>query len=58
VVRVPGSKSVTNRALLLAALADGDSVLEGALAAGDTLAFAAGLSELGFDVDTAGAGRT
>jgi len=52
VVRVPGSKSVTNRALLLAALADGDSVLGGALAADDTLAFAAGLTELGFDVRT------
>ncbi len=56
VVRVPGSKSVTNRALLLAALADGDSILDDALAADDTLAFAAGLTELGFDVD-AGGGR-
>ncbi|MEI6727364.1 MAG: hypothetical protein WCN81_14225, partial [Actinomycetes bacterium] len=53
-VRVPGSKSLTNRALLLAALADGDSSLEGALAAADTLAFAAGLTELGFDVRTDG----
>ena len=42
-VRVPGSKSNTNRALLLAALAGGSSTLRGALAAGDTLAFAAGL---------------
>ena len=41
-VRVPGSKSITNRALLLAALAGGESILEGALAADDTLAFAAG----------------
>ena len=57
VVRVPGSKSVTNRALLLAALADGDSVLRGALAADDTLAFAAGLTELGFDVHTDGGGE-
>ena len=56
-IRVPGSKSVTNRALLLAALADGESILEGALAAGDTLAFAACLTELGFDVDT-GAGQS
>ena len=55
-VRVPGSKSVTNRALLLAALADGESILEGALAAGDTLAFAAGLTELGFDLGPAGDG--
>ena len=57
VVRVPGSKSVTNRALLLAALADGDSVLQGALAADDTLAFAAGLTELGFEVHTDGGGE-
>ena len=28
-VRVPGSKSITNRALLLATLADGKSVLRG-----------------------------
>ncbi|MGD0982145.1 MAG: hypothetical protein ABR946_11805, partial [Solirubrobacteraceae bacterium] len=31
VVRVPGSKSITNRALLCAALASGTSVLRGAL---------------------------
>jgi len=49
-VRVPGSKSITNRALLLAALAAGPSALRGALAADDTLAFAAGLRALGFDV--------
>ncbi len=54
---MPGSKSVTNRALLLAALADGDSSLEGALAADDTLAFAAGLTELGFAVRTDGGGE-
>lgn len=34
-VRPPGSKSLTNRALLLAALADGQSVLTGALADAD-----------------------
>ena len=45
-VRVPGSKSITNRALLLAALAGGHSTLRGALAADDTLAFAAGLRAL------------
>ncbi len=53
-VRVPGSKSVTNRALLLAGLAAGDSVLRGALEAGDTDAFAAGLRSLGVDVDRRG----
>jgi 3-phosphoshikimate 1-carboxyvinyltransferase len=35
-VRVPGSKSITNRALMLAALADGTSHLEGALFSDDT----------------------
>ena len=53
-VRVPGSKSVTNRALLLAGLASGESVLHGALAAGDTDAFAAGLRTLGVCVERRG----
>lgn len=51
VVRVPGSKSINNRALLLAALADGESVLMGALDSDDTRIFAACLQELGFHVD-------
>jgi 3-phosphoshikimate 1-carboxyvinyltransferase len=50
VVRVPGSKSVTNRALLLAGLASGRSAVRGALEAGDTDAFAAGLRSLGVTV--------
>jgi 3-phosphoshikimate 1-carboxyvinyltransferase len=50
-VRVPGSKSVTNRALLLSGLAAGESVLRGALEAGDTDAFAAGLRSLGVAVE-------
>jgi len=54
VVRVPGSKSVTNRALLLAGLAAGRSVLRGALEAGDTDAFAAGLRSLGVAVERSG----
>lgn len=33
----PGSKSITNRALAIAALAEGDSILSGALASEDTL---------------------
>lgn len=49
-VHVPGSKSVTNRALLLAGLGDGESVLEDALVADDTLAFAEGLRSLGIEV--------
>jgi 3-phosphoshikimate 1-carboxyvinyltransferase len=43
----PGSKSVTNRALLAAALAEGESVLEGALASDDTRALAEALRRLG-----------
>jgi 3-phosphoshikimate 1-carboxyvinyltransferase len=50
-VRVPGSKSITNRALLLAALADGTSTLHGALDADDTTAFAGGVRALGVPVD-------
>ena len=54
-VDVPGSKSITNRALLLAALADGKSTLEGALDSDDTRIFAACLNRLGIVVahDTA-----
>jgi 3-phosphoshikimate 1-carboxyvinyltransferase len=46
----PGSKSYTNRALVLAALARGKSVLEGALHSDDTLHMARGLAALGFAV--------
>ena len=46
-VRVPGSKSVTNRALVCAALASGTSTLEGALFADDTAAMLGVLAALG-----------
>jgi len=55
-VRVPGSKSITNRALLLAALAHGSSTLRGALSADDTQAFATGLRALGLAVEETDAG--
>jgi len=51
-VRLPGSKSMTARALLLAALADGPSVIERPLRARDTQLMAAGLRALGVLVDT------
>jgi 3-phosphoshikimate 1-carboxyvinyltransferase len=54
VVSLPGSKSLTNRALVLAALADGPSVVRRALASRDTLLMAAALSGLGAEVDTSG----
>jgi 3-phosphoshikimate 1-carboxyvinyltransferase len=50
IVSVPGSKSLNNRALLLAALADGVSTLTGALDSDDTRIFAACLEALGFEV--------
>jgi 3-phosphoshikimate 1-carboxyvinyltransferase len=50
----PASKSVTNRALLCAALAEGTSHLEGAAASDDAEAMAAALVEVGAQVDLAG----
>lgn len=47
--RVPGSKSVTNRALVLAALADGESTLSGVLASDDTRYMREALGELGIE---------
>jgi 3-phosphoshikimate 1-carboxyvinyltransferase len=49
-VRVPGSKSITNRALLCAALAPGHSRLTGALFAEDTRAMLTAVAALGADV--------
>jgi 3-phosphoshikimate 1-carboxyvinyltransferase len=54
VVSLPGSKSLTNRALVLAALSDGPSTVRRALRSRDTLLMAAALSGLGAEVDTAG----
>lgn len=49
VITVPGSKSITNRALLLAMLADGESVLTGALFSDDSRHFLNCLNALGFE---------
>lgn len=54
VVTLPGSKSLTNRALLLAAIADGPSVVRRALRSRDTMLMAAALTSLGSTVDTSG----
>jgi len=51
-VRLPGSKSMTARALVLAALASGPSVIERPLRARDTELMAAGLRALGVRLDT------
>lgn len=50
VVRVPGSKSITNRALVAAAVADGTSVLDGVLFADDTEAMLDSLDRLGIEL--------
>ena len=51
VVDVPGSKSITNRALLLAALSTGRVELKGALFSDDSRHFLSSLQSLGYDVD-------
>lgn len=48
-VIVPGSKSITNRALLLATLAKGKSILRGALFSDDSRHFLKCIQELGFE---------
>ncbi|GAA1791740.1 3-phosphoshikimate 1-carboxyvinyltransferase [Nocardioides hankookensis] len=54
VVSLPGSKSLTNRALVLAAIADGPSVVRRALRSRDTTLMAQALTSLGAVVDTSG----
>jgi 3-phosphoshikimate 1-carboxyvinyltransferase len=53
-VRLPGSKSLTNRALVAAALAEGTSRLERPLVADDTGAMVEGLRALGADIGLEG----
>ena len=48
-VTVPGSKSITNRALLLATLAKGESVLDGVLFSDDSRHFLKCVQDLGFE---------
>src|ERR1700726_1929409 len=50
-VRGPGSKSLTNRALIVAALADGTSTLTGALDSDDTRVMVDSLGRLGIAVE-------
>jgi 3-phosphoshikimate 1-carboxyvinyltransferase len=51
--RVPGDKSISHRALILGALADGENRVEGWLEAGDTLATLGAIRALGVDVQKA-----
>jgi 3-phosphoshikimate 1-carboxyvinyltransferase len=57
-LRPPGSKSITNRALVCAALAAGRSVLRGALASEDTQVMIDALGRLGIAIDVLDAGQT
>jgi 3-phosphoshikimate 1-carboxyvinyltransferase len=50
-VRLPGSKSISNRALLLAALAEGVTILDDVLAADDTDRMLDALAALGVEVE-------
>jgi 3-phosphoshikimate 1-carboxyvinyltransferase len=58
IVRLPGSKSISNRTLLLAALAGGDTVLEGLLDADDVDRMLEALRTLGVAVEARGASHT
>src|SRR3954470_20545367 len=49
-VRLPGSKSLSNRLLLLAALASGDTELDGLLDADDTRVMREALAALGVEI--------
>ncbi|MEX2140194.1 MAG: 3-phosphoshikimate 1-carboxyvinyltransferase [Pirellulales bacterium] len=57
-IRPPGSKSITNRALVCAALADGVSTLTGALDSEDTRVMIDSLGRLGIRVESDDDGRT
>ena len=57
-VRVPGSKSITNRALVLGALAEGESTLSGVLFADDTWQMIRALEGLGYVMSVDEAGKT
>ncbi len=57
-VRVPGSKSITNRAMILAALANGTSTITGALASEDTQVMTEALGTLGYHIETNANGDT
>ena len=50
-IRPPGSKSLTNRAMVCAALAGGESLLTGALDSADTCVMAEALGKLGVFID-------
>lgn len=50
-LNLPGSKSITNRALILSALAEGKSILENVLISDDTIYMIEALKKLGFKIE-------
>ena len=50
IVQLPGSKSISNRILLLAALAEGTTQIHGLLASDDTARMLDALAKLGISV--------
>ena len=57
-VRIPGSKSITHRALITASLAEGESLLKEYLHCEDTLYTLSALQELGVQIDIDGGNVT
>jgi 3-phosphoshikimate 1-carboxyvinyltransferase len=55
-ITVPGDKSISHRALILGAIAEGPTVVHGFLASEDCLATEAALAAMGVDIDRAPAG--
>lgn len=56
-LRIPGDKSISHRALMLSAIAEGTSRIHGFLEGEDTRATAAALSKLGVRIETSSAGE-
>jgi 3-phosphoshikimate 1-carboxyvinyltransferase len=55
-IRVPGDKSISHRAIMLAAIADGVSTIDGFLEGGDTLATAAAFAAMGVRIEAPATG--
>ncbi len=53
-IRIPGSKSITNRAILIASLAGGESLLSGVLHSDDTFYMSEVCKQLGVEISDSG----
>nr|VFJ50302.1 MAG: 3-phosphoshikimate 1-carboxyvinyltransferase [Candidatus Kentron sp. FM]VFJ56490.1 MAG: 3-phosphoshikimate 1-carboxyvinyltransferase [Candidatus Kentron sp. FM]VFK08298.1 MAG: 3-phosphoshikimate 1-carboxyvinyltransferase [Candidatus Kentron sp. FM] len=56
-LRVPGDKSISHRAIILGALAEGDTEIAGFLEGQDTLATVAAFRDMGVGIETGGPGE-